>query len=109
MPQDDLRDAAVAVSNLAACAADGGAGSAGDLADLGITVAGGEQKQQLEALLDGAQLMRRTDVLKKGAAFVGVSEFENGFVKGVAAIVVQLLFHRDSRPPSSCAGRKKPV
>ena len=80
MPQDDLRDAAMTVGNLAAGTADRGAGSAGDLADLRVTAAGSEQKQQLEALLDGAQLVERANILKKGAAFIGALEFENGFV-----------------------------
>ena len=93
MPQDDLSDAAMTVGNLASGTADRGAGSAGDLADLRVTAAGSEQKQQLEALLDGAQLVGRANILKKGAAFIGALEFENGFVKGIAAVVVQFLLH----------------
>ena len=103
---DDAGDAAVTVVQLAAGAADGGAGSAGLRLDLGIAVAAGEQIQQLEALLDGAQLVGRADVFKKMAALVGVLQLEDRFIKGLAAAVVQFFFHGlGSFPP--CIRREK--
>ena len=89
MPVDDFRNIAVGVVELAAAAADRGAGGACLCFNLGIAAAGNQQIEKLETLFDGLQFMGRADVFEETAAFIHILQFQNGFVKGFAAAVCQ--------------------